>query len=123
LKASSKKVTVGDNGLHGIDVQNGSVARVSGANAFIADADSVINVNNNLAGSTLNRSANGDGVLIQQNSVMTVFNTPQFSGAPGFSTVSALVNTRSGVRVLNCGTYACDGNVLVRGTRGIVCPH
>ena len=113
----------------------------TGANAFIADADSVINVNDNLAtgltivsgshlvsfggtinasgntgvgvsvnsksgldldaGSTLNSAGNGDGVLIQQNSVMTVFNTPQFSGAPGFSTVSALGNTRSGVRVLN----------------------
>ena len=113
----------------------------TGANAFIADADSVINVNDNLAtgltivsgshlvsfggtinasgntgvgvsvnsksgldldaGSTLNSAGNGDGVLIQQNSVMTVFNTPQFSGAPGFSTVSALGNTRSGLRVLN----------------------
>ena len=113
----------------------------TGANAFIADAGSVINVNDNLAtgltivsgshlvsfggtinasgntgvgvsvnsksgldldaGSTLNSAGNGDGVLIQQNSVMTVFNTPQFSGAPGFSTVSALGNTRSGVRVLN----------------------
>ena len=90
------------------------------ANAFLADADSVINAVNNLAtgltivsgarlvsfggtinatgnpgvgvsvnskagldldaASTLNTSNNGDGLLVQQNSVMTVFNTPQFSG-------------------------------------------
>jgi hypothetical protein len=31
---------------------------------------------------------------------MTVFNTPQFSGAPGFSTINAHNNTGSGVRVL-----------------------
>ena len=174
------EVVSADNGLHGVDVSNGSVARVNGAlevtanrvfginvngssitlseaevsatgnalgiqvgtgaNAFLADADSVINANNNLAtgltivsgshlvsfggtinatgntgvgvsvnsksgldldaGSMLNSHGNGDGVVIQQNSVMTVFNTPQFSGAPGFSTISALGNTRTGVRVL-----------------------
>ena len=113
---------------------------VTNANAFIADADTVIDVKNNLAtgltivsgshmvsfggtinasgnagvgvsvnsksgldldaGSTLNSSDNGDGVLIQQNSVMTVFNTPQFSGAPGFSTIDAQDNQRTGIRVL-----------------------
>ena len=109
------------------------------ANAFIADADSVINANDNLstgltivsgahlvsfggtinasgnpvvgvsvnskagldldAASTLNSFNNGDGVLIQQNSVMTVFNTPQFSGAPGFSTIAVRNNSRTGIRV------------------------
>ena len=53
------------------------------------------------AGSTLNSVNNGDGVLLQQNSVMTVFNTPQFSGAPGFSTINANQNARTGVRVLS----------------------
>ena len=52
------------------------------------------------AASALNSFNNGDGLLVQQNSVMTVFNTPQFSGAPGFSTVNAHNNTRTGVRVL-----------------------
>ncbi len=51
------------------------------------------------AASMLESFNNGDGVLIQQNSVMTVFNTPQFSGAPGFSTINAHDNTRSGVSV------------------------
>ena len=52
------------------------------------------------AGSTLTLLNNGDGLLVQTGSVMTVFNTPQFSGAPGFSTIDARNNTRTGVRVL-----------------------
>ena len=56
------------------------------------------------AGSTLNSSNNGDGVVVQENSEMTVFNTPQFSGAPGFSTVNVHNNTGNGMRVLNGST-------------------
>ena len=110
------------------------------ASAFIADRDSTINANNNLAtgltivsgsqlvsfggaitatgnagvgvsvnskagmdldaGSTLTLTSNGDGLLVQTGSVMSVFNTPQFSGVPGFSTIDARNNTRTGVRVL-----------------------
>ena len=134
------------------------------ANAFLADADSVINANNNLAtgltivsgahmvsfggtinasgnpgvgvsvnskggldldaGSTLNSSNNGDGVLIQQNSVMTVFNTPQFSGAPGFSTINALNNTRTGVRVFTDAVLTLVNQARINsnqnGTTGFV---
>ena len=56
------------------------------------------------AGSTLESSGNGDGVLLQDDSVMTVFNTPRFSGANAFSTVNAHDNTGSGVRVLTGST-------------------
>jgi hypothetical protein len=56
------------------------------------------------AASQLNSFNNGDGLLIQQDSTMTVFNTPQFSGMPGFSTINAHHNTRSGVRVLTAST-------------------
>jgi hypothetical protein len=52
------------------------------------------------AASVLNSFNNGDGVLVQQNSVMTVFNTPQFSGVPGFSTVNTHDNSSNGMRVL-----------------------
>jgi hypothetical protein len=53
------------------------------------------------AGSILSVLNNGDGLLVQTNSAMSVFNTPQFSGVPGFSTIDARNNTRSGVRVLS----------------------
>jgi hypothetical protein len=134
------------------------------ANAFLADADSVINANNNLAtgltvvsgarlvsfggtinasgnpgvgvsvnskagldldaASTLNASNNGDGLLVQQNSVMTVFNTPQFSGAQGFSTVNANNNARSGVRVLTDAVLTLVNQARIisnqNGTTGFV---
>ena len=66
------------------------------------------------AASTLNSFNNGDGVRIQDDSVMTVFNTPQFSGAPGFSTINAHNNSGSGVRVLTGSalTLVNQGRVL-----------
>ena len=76
------------------------------------------------AASTLNSTSNGDGVLIQQNSVLTVFNTPQFSGAPGFSTVNAQNNTRTGVRVLTDSVVTLVNQARVvstqNGTLGFV---
>ena len=56
------------------------------------------------AASQLNSSNNGDGLRLQDDSVMTVFNTPQFSGAQGRSTINAHDNTGSGVRVLTGST-------------------
>lgn len=56
------------------------------------------------AASTLNSTNNGAGLMLQDASVMTVFNTPMFSGAPGFSTVNANHNTQDGVRVLSGST-------------------
>jgi hypothetical protein len=53
------------------------------------------------AGAVLTSSGNGDGLLLQTSSVMSVFNTPQFSGVPGFSTIVTQNNTRTGVRVLS----------------------
>ena len=61
----------------------------------------------------MNSFNNGDGVLMQDDSVMTVFNTPQFSGAQGFSTINSHNNTRSGVRVLTGSTLT-----LVNQARG-----
>ena len=56
------------------------------------------------AASTLNSFDNGQGVLIQHDSVITAFNTPQFSGAPGFSTINVHDNTGSGMRVTTGST-------------------
>ncbi len=195
-------VTTTRNGVHGLDLQTGSAATITGtftsslnrvfgisangssltislanatvsknvlgiqvatgANAFLNDSNTVINVNDNLAtgltvvsgahmvsfGGTINASGNplngvsvnskggvdldagsqfnafnnGDGVVMQETSVMTVFNNPQFSG----NTVRDLqltFGTRADLRTLTFGTYTCDATVLVRGTSGIVCPR
>jgi hypothetical protein len=65
------------------------------------------------AGSTLNSFNNGDGVVIQQDSVMTVFNIPQFSGVPGFSAINAHHNTGSGVRVLSGSTLTLSNQAMI----------
>jgi hypothetical protein len=69
------------------------------------------------AASTLNSSNNGTGVLIQHESVMTVFNTTQFSGVPGNSTVNARNNTGSGVRVLTGSLLQLTNQAQVNSTQ------
>ena len=68
------------------------------------------------AGSSLNTFTNGggpfgpgNGLLVQEGSVVTVFNIPQFSGASGFSTIDAHGNTGSGV-ILRTGSTLTVSN-------------
>ena len=56
------------------------------------------------AATMLNSVGNGDGLRIQQDSVVTVFNTPMNTGQMGFSTINTSDNTGSGVRVLTGST-------------------
>ena len=51
--------------------------------------------------------------MVQQGSVMTVFNTPQFSGVPGFSTINVHNNTGNGVRVLSGSTLTLTNQARV----------
>jgi len=69
------------------------------------------------AASQLNSFDNGDGFLMQDDSVVTVFNTPQFSGAQGFSTINSHNNTRSGVRVLTGSTLTLVNQAKVISTQ------
>jgi hypothetical protein len=68
------------------------------------------------AASVLNSTNNGTGVLIQHESVMTVFNTTMFSGVPGNSTVNARNNTGSGVRVLTGSLLQLTNQAQVNST-------
>jgi hypothetical protein len=65
------------------------------------------------AGSQLNVFSNGDGVALQEGSVMTVFNNPQFSGVPGFSTVNSHNNLLNGVRVQGSSTLTLSNQAKV----------
>jgi len=69
------------------------------------------------AGSQLNVFNNGDGVVLQEASVMTVFNTPQFSGVPGFSTVNSHDNQLNGVRVQTGSTLTLSNQAKVISTQ------
>jgi hypothetical protein len=127
------------------------------ANAFLNDAESVINATDNLstgltvvsgahlvsfggtinasrnpvagvsvnskagldldAASKLNSVENGTGVLLQQESVMTVFNNPQISGAQDFSTIDAHDNRGGGVRVLTGSVLTLVNQARVLSSR------
>ena len=66
----------------------------------------------------LNSSGNKlDGVALQENSVMTVFNIPQFSGVPGFSTVNSHDNAGNGIRVQNGSTLTLSNQAQVMSTK------
>jgi hypothetical protein len=69
------------------------------------------------AASALNSFNNGDGLVVQQDSVMTVFNTPQFSGAPGFSTINAHNNTGNGVRIQSGSTVTLVNQARIISTQ------
>lgn len=69
------------------------------------------------ATATLNSAGNGDGVVVQDGSVLSVFNTPQLSGLMGFSTLNVHNNTGNGVRVLTGSTLALTSQGRVMSTQ------
>lgn len=68
------------------------------------------------AASVLNSTNNGTGVLIQHESVVTVFNTTQFSGVPGNSTINAHNNTANGVRVFTGSLLQLTNQARINST-------
>ena len=120
-------ITANNNLATGLTVVSGSqLVSFGGAITATGNAGVGASVNSKSgldldAGSTLTLTNNGDGLLVQTGSVMTVFNTPQFSGAPGFSTIDARNNTRTGVRVLTDARLTLVNQArLVSGQNGTV---
>ena len=76
------------------------------------------------AGSTVECSGNGDGLQIQQASEMTVFNIPQFSGVPAFSTVDCHDNNGNGIVVRNASSLRVSNQAEVisngNGATGLI---
>lgn len=72
------------------------------------------------AGSQLNAFNNGEGVALTEQSVMTVFNNPQFSQVPGFSTVNSHNNVKNGIRVQSGSTLTLSNQAKVISTQNAV---
>ncbi len=80
-------ITVSNNGIHGVSV------------------DSKAGLDLDAAG-TLNASANAqDGVHLEETSVLTMFNTPAFSGAPGTTTINTHDNGGNGLNILTGSNF------------------
>jgi hypothetical protein len=123
LNDSATSITASNNLAVGLTVVSGAHL-VSFGGTINASGHPVVGVSVNSkagldldAGSTLNTSNNiGDGLLMQEASVMTVFNNPQFSGVPGFSTINAQHNGGSGVRVQTGSTLTLSNQARVVST-------
>jgi hypothetical protein len=103
-------------------VSLGATLNTSGnsVNGVLVQSNSTLVID---AASTLDSFNNGEGVVVQEGSVMTVVNTPQFSGVQGFSTLNAHNNTASGVRILSGSTLALTNQARVlssQNLRGLV---
>ncbi len=84
-------IETGSNGIHGISLNSKGGL----------DLD---------AGSQVNSSGNsGDGVHLEQSSVMTVFNNPNFSGNPAVTTLTSSGNGGDGLNLLT-GSRILDDN-------------
>jgi hypothetical protein len=75
-------ITSHGNGVHGISVDSKA--------GFDLDAAALVESHDNA----------GDGVHLEETSVMTMFNTPAFSGAPGTTTLKSFDNAGNGVSIL-----------------------
>ena len=84
-------IETGTNGIHGISLNS--------KGGLDLDAGSQVNSSGN----------NGDGVHLEQSSVMTVFNNPNFSGNPGISTLTLIGNGANGLNLLT-GSRILDDN-------------
>ena len=95
-------ITCTGNGIHGISVDSKA--------GLDLDAGSVVTSNSNV----------GDGLHLEETSVVTVFNNPAFSGVQGTTTVNALNNqangisleTSSNLTVINFAALNVSGNSL-----------
>lgn len=75
-------ITSEGNGVHGISVDSKA--------GFDMDAAALVESHDNT----------GDGVHLEETSVMTMFNTPAFSGAPGTTTLRTFNNAGNGISIL-----------------------
>jgi hypothetical protein len=123
LNDSKTVINVNDNLATGLTVVSGA-HMVSFGGTINASGNPVNGVSVNSkggldldAGSQLNVFNNGDGVVLQEASVMTVFNIPQFSGVPGFSTINSHNNQGSGVRVQSGSTLTLSNQAKVISTQ------
>jgi len=120
---TTSSVTASDNHTVGLTGVSGA-HMVSFGGAITVSGNPIAGVSlNSKAGLDLDAAAvltsagNGDGVLMQEASVMTVFNTPAFSGSNGSSTVDAHGNTGSGLRVQTGSTLTLANLAAVKSSQ------
>jgi hypothetical protein len=95
-------ITSGSNGIHGISLNSKA--------GLDLDAASQVEVSGN----------GSDGVHLEQLSLMTIFNNPQFSQAPGTTLVTANGNGRVGIHLLTGSRILVDDFAALRATSNLL---
>lgn len=90
-------------GAHMVDFGGRITATGNGVHGVSVDSKAGLDLD---AAATLNSSGNTqDGVHLEETSVLTMFNTPAFSGAPGTTTINTHGNGGNGLSVLTGSNF------------------
>jgi hypothetical protein len=91
-------ITAAGNGVHGVSVDSKA--------GLDLDAAAILNSSGNAQ----------DGVHLEETSVLTMFNTPAFSGAPGTTTLNTHDNTGNGLSVLTGSNFTVIHQAALNST-------
>jgi hypothetical protein len=94
-------ITSTGNGIHGVSV------------------DSKAGLDLDAAGSLTSNGNGQDGVHLEETSVLTMFNTPAFSGAPGTTTLTVQNNAGNGISVLTSSNLTVIHQASINSTQNI----
>lgn len=117
---ASRNLTIGltmASGAHMADFGGAILANANGLQGIALDSKGGLDLD---AGSQVEASNNaGDGVHLEQFSVMTIFNTPQFSGNPGTTTLTAQGNQGDGINELTNSKILVDNFAALQVTGNV----
>lgn len=117
---ASNNVTVGltmVSGSHMVDFGGVIVSNGNGNNGISLNSKAGLDCDA-AAQVTSNNNA-GDGVHLEQTSVMTIFNNPNFSGVPGTTTLTTHGNLGSGVNLLTASEILVDNFAEIVSTGNV----
>jgi hypothetical protein len=117
---ASNNFTVGltmVSGAHMVDFGGSIVANANGINGISLNSKAGLDLD---AGSQVEASNNAaDGVHLEQLSVMTIFNNPQFSGNPASTTLTAHGNRGDGINELTNSEILVDNVAAIHVTGNV----
>lgn len=117
---ASHNLTVGltmVSGAHMVDFGGSIVANANGINGISLNSKAGLDLD---AGSQVEASNNAaDGVHLEQLSVMTIFNNPQFSGNPATTILTAQGNQGAGINELTNSEILVDNVAEVQVTSNV----
>ena len=105
-------------GAHMVDFGGTITAAGNGVHGVSVDSKAGLDLD---AAGTLNSSGNmQDGVHLEETSVLTMFNTPAFSGAPGTTTINTHSNGGNGLNVLTGSNFTIIHQAALISTNNVM---